>query len=120
MHLCSSSDILSFERLNDFEHVFRLVRRLRNTSRNRESIESLIIRNINIIKFVVVVVVVVKTHDLTKQKKAKCVRKIPWSKLKKEDNDTCICSLAYRFGIKKKNRKNKIIGKKVCVKVKGF
>jgi len=48
------------------------------------------------------------------------VRKIPWSKLKKEDNYTCICSLAYRFGIKKKNRENKIIGEKVCVKVKGF
>ena len=83
VHLCSSSDILSFERLNNFEHVFRLVRRVRNTSRNRESVESLIIRNINanIIKFVVVGVV--KTDDLSRQKKVKSIRRIPWSKLKK-------------------------------------
>ena len=44
----------------------------------------------------------------------------PMVKIEKEDNYTCIRSLAYRFGINKKNRKNKIIGKKVCVKVKGF
>ena len=48
--------------------------------------------------------------------------KNPMVKIKKKRIIThaCIRSLAYRFGMNKKNRKNKIMGKKVCLKVKGF